>query len=131
MKVKNLQKKIQIEVVGKIKEFKGCEIKIDKSEPSTKFTKPVMIQTFFGKFSAGKKRQVTPAEPNTVLKRPESGDILVNNDQSKCWLGMRKMMHMMRWSVPDIYNATCNCTRHTMLAERTHYDAMVKKWNTA
>ena len=35
------------------------------------------------------------------------------------------MMHMMRWSRPDIYNATPNCTRHMMLAGRIHYNDMV------
>ena len=34
-------------------------------------------------------------------------------------------MHMMRWSRPDIFNATQDCTRHIMLAGGTHYDAMV------
>ena len=32
---------------------------------------------------------------------------------------------MMRWSRPDIYNATHDCTRHKTLAVRTHYDGMV------
>ena len=42
-----------------------------------------MIQPFLDKFSAGKKKRVTSAEPNTVLKRPEPGEILANKDQSK------------------------------------------------
>ena len=44
-----------------------------------------MIQSFLDKFSAGKKKQVTPAEPNTVLKSAEPGEVLVNKDQSKYW----------------------------------------------
>ena len=51
--------------------------------------------------------------------------MLANKDQCKYWSGTGKMMHMMRWSRLDIYNATCNCTRHKMLAGRTHYDAIV------
>ena len=53
-----------------------------------------------------RKKQVTPLEPNTVLKRPEPGEILANKDQSKCRSGIRKMMQMMKWSRLDIYNAT-------------------------
>ena len=34
-------------------------------------------------------------------------------------------MHVMRWSRPDTYNMTQDCTRHMMLAGRTHYNAMV------
>ena len=47
------------------------------------------------------------------------------NDQSKYWSGIKQMMHVMRWSRPDTYNMTQDCTRHMMLAGRTHYNAMV------
>ena len=113
---KKLAKEIKIEVVGELKEFVGCMINIDKLEQTAKFTRPVMIQSFLDEFCAGKKKQVMPAEPNTVLKRIESGKILANKDQSKFWSGIRKMMHMMRWSRMDIYNVTQDCTRHMMLA---------------
>ena len=46
-------------------------------------------------------------------------------DQSKYQSGKGKMMHMMRWSRPDIYNMTQDCARHMMLAGRTHNNAMV------
>ena len=52
-----------------------------------------MIQSFLDKLGAEKKKQVTPAEPNTVLKRPESGEILANKDQSKYWSGIGKYAH--------------------------------------
>ena len=37
-----------------------------------------MIQSFLDEFGAGKKKQVTPLEPNTVLIRQEPGEILAN-----------------------------------------------------
>ena len=64
---------------------------------------------------------MTPVEPNTVLKRLESGEILANKDQSKYQSGIRNMMHMMRLCRLNIYNATHNCARQMMLAGRTHY----------
>ena len=69
--------------------------------------------------------EVTPAEPNTVVKRPKPGEIFANKNQSKYWSEIRKMIHMMRWSRLDIYNAACDCTRHMILPGRTHYNAMV------
>ena len=68
---------------------------------------------------------MTPVESNPVLKRPEPGKILVNKDQSNYKSGIGKMMHMMRLSRPDMYNATQDCARHMMLAGRTHYSALV------
>ena len=122
---KKSSKEIKFEDVGELKEFVGCKVEIDKLEPSAKFTQPVIIQSFLDKFDAGNMKQVTPAELNTILKRPEPGKILANMDQSKYWSGIRKMIHMMRWSRLDIYNVTHNCTKHMMLAGRTHYNAMV------
>ena len=95
------------------------------SNQSAAFTKSDMIQSFLDESGAGKKKQMTPVEPNTVLKKPDPGEILVNKDQSKYQSGIEKMMHMMRWSRPHIYHATCNCTRHMTLVGRTHYDAMI------
>ena len=52
---KKLANEIKIEDVGKLKEFVGCKIEIDKSERSAKFTQPVMIKSFLDKLSARKK----------------------------------------------------------------------------
>ena len=92
------------------------KIEIDKWERSAKCTQPIMIQSFLDKFEKGKKKQATPAGPNKVLKSPEPGKISANKYQSKYWSEIRKMMHMVRWSRPDIYNSTCNCARHMTLA---------------
>ena len=58
-------------------------------------------------------------------KKSEPDEILANKDQSKYWSGIRKMMHMMRWSRTDKYNATCTCERHMVHAGKTHYNAMI------
>ena len=42
-----------------------------------------MILSFLDEVGAAKKEKETPAEPNTVLKRPESGEILENKDTNK------------------------------------------------
>ena len=122
---KKMVNKIKIEDVGELKEFVECKVKIDKSEQSAKFTQPDMMESFLDEFSAGKKKGVMPAEANTVLKRPESGEILANKDQSKYQSGIGKMMNMVRWSRLDIYNVSQDCTRHMMLDCRSHYNAMV------
>ena len=66
-----------------------------------------------------------PAELFTMLKKPKLDKILVNKDQSKYWSGSEKIMHVMRWSKPDIYNASCNCARHMKLAEKTWYNGLL------
>ena len=86
-----------------------------------------MIQSLLNEFNAGKKKQATLAEPNIGLKRPEPGEILASKDQSKYLSGIRKMIHIMRWSRPDIYNMTFDCVRNMTLAGRTNYNAIIYK----
>ena len=61
-----------------------------------------MIPSFLDKFRAGKKKQMTPAEPNTVLKRLEPGMILANKDQSKYWTGIGKMTMQNAWTQEEV-----------------------------
>ena len=75
---KKLAKEIEVEDVGKLKELVGAKFKINKLEQSAKFNQPVMILSFLDKFSLGKKKQVTPAEQNTVLKRLQPFETLAN-----------------------------------------------------
>ena len=54
MKVEGKKRKeIEIEDVGKLKEFVGCKVEIDKLKRSGKFIQSVMIQSFLDEFSAG------------------------------------------------------------------------------
>ncbi len=34
------------------------------------------------------------------------------------------MMHMMKWTRPDIYNAVRDCARHMQGTTKDHYQAM-------
>ena len=52
-----------------------------------------MIQAFLDDFGAGKKEASDTSRAQ-------------HKDQSKYWSGIGKMMHTMRWSRPDVYNAT-------------------------
>ena len=61
-------KEVKIEDVGELKEFIESKIKIDKLEQSAKYTQPVVIQSFLNELGAGKKKQMTSAEPNTVKR---------------------------------------------------------------
>ena len=61
-------KEVEVEDVAKLKAFVGCKVEIDKSERSAEFTQPVMIQLFLDEFGVEKKKQVSPAEPNAMLK---------------------------------------------------------------
>ena len=52
-----------------------------------------MIQLCLDKFGVEQKKQVIPAELNTVLKRPKAGEILAHKDQSKYWSDRKNDAH--------------------------------------
>ena len=49
---------------------------------------------------------------------------MTDEKQSKYRSDVGKMLHMMRWSKPDIYNATRDCSRHMQVGSDEHYEAM-------
>ena len=91
---------------GEVKEYAGCKIEHNKSEGSIKFTQPIIIQSFEDQFETNEeKRRVTPAEPGTVLVPTNEGEGVGPKLHKYYRSGVGKLLHMMRWSRPEIYNS--------------------------
>ncbi len=54
---------------------------------------------------------------------------LGEDDQTKYCSGVCKMMQIMRWTRPDIYNSVRDCVRHMQRTTKEHYQAMLKIMN--
>jgi len=57
------------------------------------------------------KKHPTPEVPNLTLQKTEDGPKLSTEEQSVYRSGVGKLLHMMRWSRPDILNATREVSR--------------------
>ena len=68
----------------------------------------------------------TPAEPGMVLMPRDEKDALSSTQQTKYQSGVGKLLHMMRWSRPDILNATRELSRHMKKAANCHMMAMYR-----
>ena len=94
--------------LGELKEFAGC--KVDQTEQIIRFTQPVKIQRFQDEFGCngietGDKAPTTPAPPRTILDfNKDLEDPLQGKQQTKYWPGVGILLHMMRFSQPDILN---------------------------
>jgi hypothetical protein len=102
----------------------GC--KIDRNEDSVKFTQPILLQSYEDEFDLNKTRQVfTPAEQGKVLMKCNKGTELGGKEQTKYRSGVGKLLHMMRWSRPEIYNTVRELSRFmTTGASDAHVKAM-------
>ena len=113
------------DVIGNMDEYIGCKLQRDWVNNSVKFTQPVMIQSFKDEFETQEnKNYATPAEPGSTLRRVQNGAVMEISKQKKFRSGTGKLLHMMRWSRPDILNAVRELSKHMKEANFVHYKAM-------
>ena len=84
-----------------------------------------MIQSFVDEFDLPKEANPkTPAAPGTILEKGEESEMLSHEDQQTYRSGVGKMLHMMRWSRPDILNAVRDLSRFMSAATAANLKAM-------
>lgn len=109
--------------IGDINEYVGC--KIDSEDGFVRFTQPVMLQSFEDEFDLSKVRETqTPAEPGTTLPKVDDDAPFVEKEQTYFRSGVGKLLHMMRWSRPEVYNAVRDLSRHMKKSAEPHVKAM-------
>jgi len=99
--------------IGEMKEYVGCKVDHDWNERCIKLTQPVMIQSFVDKFELGKweRNPTTPADPNTTLIKGEDCNLISKDKQKMYCSGVGKLLHMMRWTRPNLLNAVRETSR--------------------
>ena len=112
--------------VGDFHEYVGCKIDYKPEDMSLKFTQPVMIQSFQDEFKLPDYEYESPAESGQVLVAVVKGQELSGSNQSIYRSGVGKLLHMMRWSRPEIWNAVRETSRRMQIASRAHLAAMLR-----
>lgn len=112
--------------VGPLKEYVGCKIDRNWVERWMRITQPVQIQSFRDEFNLpeGGHQPMTPAEAGTVLTACDKEALVPEDMHSEYRSGVGKMMHVMRWSRPEILNPVRELTRFLKETGRAHYKAM-------
>jgi len=108
--------------VGDMNEYVGC--KIEKGNGTFKFTQPVMVQSFEDEFDLPNNNPVTPGEPGDTLRKADDAESLGKEETTYYRKGIGKLLHMMRWSRPEIYNSVRDCSRHMSSVTKHHIKAM-------
>ena len=97
---------------------------IDRQKATMKITQLVLLQSFKDEFQLPDKAHNTPAEPGQVLHEAKEGEILGDEEQTKYRSGVGKLLHFMRWSRPQIWNAVRELTKHNSRCNETHIKEM-------
>ena len=119
-----LMNRFTCEDEGPLKEYVGC--KVDRGFDSIRLTQPVMIQSFQDEFDLSEvKSSVTPGEPGKVLPKNEDDEAKVKPSvHSYFRRGIGKLLHMMRWSRPEVQNSVRDASRHLKSPTEVHVHAM-------
>ena len=119
---KELFSHLKCDDVGELTEYVGC--KITRNSDSIQLTQPVLIQSFKDEFELPESmaKASTPAVAGQVLFKGE--DLVDPEEQTKYRSGVGKMMHLMRWSKPEILNSVRELSRFFSGATKAHVKAM-------
>ena len=122
-----MKKLFPCEDLGEVKEYVGCQVERDWDEPSIKLTQPVLLQSFQDEFDLSEiGNPVTPAVPGTSLSKTATVGELTPEAQSLYRKGTGKLLHLTRWTRPEIGNAVRELSRYMGGALVSHLKAMYR-----
>ena len=105
-------KEFDCEDLGALEEYVGCKIDYNKKEGWIRFTQPVLIQSFVDEFGIkADKTPRTPAPEGQVLRKAAEPDCLSGGEQTNYRKGVGKLLHLMKWSRPEIMNSVRELSR--------------------
>ena len=90
-----------------------------------KFTQPVLLQSFDETFKTSKMKEYeTPMEANKTLEKADTGQSLGAKSKRYFCSGVGKLLHLMRWSRPEVINPVRELTRQMSNPVEDHIKAM-------
>jgi hypothetical protein len=99
--------------------------KIDRDKNSMKLTRPVLMQSFEDEFDlSNAKPCITPGESRKTLYSGEHEELVDATMQTKFRSGVGKLLHLMKWSRPEVMNSVRELSRFMTGATAAHRKAM-------
>ena len=123
--VSGMSKKFAVDDVGEMTEYLGCVLKFnrentDKEHPSVTLIQPTLVQRFEDEFSPLQTNMTTPVAQRTRLRRPKEGEAVSEVCQKSYRTIVGILIHITRWSGPDIMNAVREATKHMQASTPAH-----------
>ena len=99
--------------------------KIERNENSIRFTQPVLVQSFTDEFEVSGKKKMTPAEAGQVLVKNTDPKNVVSKERRHYYRsGVGKLLHLTRWSRPEIQNSVRKVARQGSSPVLVHIKAL-------
>jgi hypothetical protein len=109
---------------GELKEYVGCKIDQDREARTLKITQPVLLQSFKDELETdGNDYPNTPGIPMKTLQLGNKPAVVAER-RTYYRSGVGKLMHLKRWSRPEMINALRDLSRYNGNGSEEHVDAM-------
>ena len=120
---KQLMGRFDCDNIGELTEYIRC--KIDRGDGWMKLTQPVLLQSFEDEFDLLEvKTPNTPVAPGEVLHLGTETSMLNKEMHTKYRTGTGKLLHLMKWSRPNVLNSMRELSHFMMGAMASHLKAM-------
>ena len=107
-----MMKEFDCDDLGELQEYVGCKIEYNKRDGWIKLTQPVLVQSLKDEFDINLKNVAnTPAPEGQVLRKAPDIDSLNGEAMTNYRKGVGKLIHLMKWSRPEIFNSARDLTR--------------------
>jgi hypothetical protein len=111
------------EDIGEVNEYVGC--RVTRGTSNMKLTQPVFLQSYVDEFDLSQIRlPKTPSVPGSTLHKGNNEAILNGTALWTYRSGVSKLLHMTRWTWPDIMNSVHKLSRFMTGALLAHMAAM-------
>ena len=115
---------VDCEDSGELKEYVGCKVHYDREQRTVTITQPVLMQSLKDEFELPTATYECPAAPGTTLQSTITAEEVDNDDEQREYRkAVGKLLHIMRWSRPDILNAVREVSRFLGRANEAHVKA--------
>jgi hypothetical protein len=123
---KQLTSKFDCDKIGNMDKYVGCKVDRNFDNNAIKLTQPVMLQSCADEFPMCLEGKAvnTPAIPGDHLTKGDAGWNISGAMQSHYRRGVGKLLHMMRWTHPEIQNLVRELSKYMSRATLVHYRAM-------
>ena len=115
----------ELDETGPLKEYVGVKLDIDHEKRTMRMTQPVMIQSFKDEFDLPGEVHPNPAKAGEVLVPGKSDENISKKMQKLYRKGVGKLLHMMRYSRPDILNRVRELSQFVVAATTYHFVCML------
>lgn len=114
--ISDLEKKgLVLKITESLKDYLGCEITFDKDGKTAWIRQPHQIKKLrdnFGDMVSELRNYKTPGTPGFyVVRKPEGGKMISENDQKMYRSGTGILLHLIKYTRPDITNPVRELTK--------------------